>query len=43
MMRDIGSAKRLPFAPAVSSTEPMLAAWPMQIVETSGLMYCIVS
>ena len=43
MMRAWGSAKRLPLAPAVSSSAPMLAAWPMQMVETSGLTYCMVS
>ena len=26
----LGRAKRLPFAPAVRSTAPMEAAWPMQ-------------
>jgi hypothetical protein len=43
MMRECGSAKRLPFAPAASSTAPIEAAWPTQIVLTSGLMNCIVS
>ena len=38
-----GSEKRLPFVPAPSSTAAALAAWPMQIVMMSGLMYCIVS
>ena len=43
MMRECGSAERLPFAPAASSRAAMLAACPMQIVATSGLMNCIVS
>ena len=42
-MREFGSEKRLPFAPPVSSSEPMLIATPQQIVATSGLMKCIVS
>ena len=42
-MRLLGSEKRLPFAPPVSSSEPMLIATPQQIVATSGLMNCIVS
>ena len=33
----------MPLAPAVSSSEPIEAAWPMQSVETGGRMYCIVS
>jgi hypothetical protein len=41
--RECGNAKRLLWAPPASSTAPMLAAWPMQIVLTSGLMNCIVS
>ena len=43
MMRACGSAKRLPFVPAASSSAPMLEACPMQIVETGHLRYCIVS
>jgi len=43
MMRALGSAMRLPFVPASSSTAPMDAAWPMQMVEMAGLTYCIVS
>jgi hypothetical protein len=43
MMRELGSAKRLPLAPAASRKAPMLAAIPMQSVDTSGLMNCIVS
>ena len=38
-----GSAKRCPLAPAVNSSEPMEAAWPMHSVVTDGLMNCIVS
>ncbi len=30
MIRALGSAWRLPLAPAVSSTAPIEAAWPMQ-------------
>ena len=43
MIRAFGVAKRMPFAPAVSSNEPIDAAWPMQSVATFGLMYCMVS
>ena len=42
-MRELGSAKRLPFVPAASSTAPMEAAWPTQMVCTSGRTSCIVS
>ena len=42
-MRLLGSDMRLPFAPAVSSSEPIDIATPMHIVATSGLMNCIVS
>ncbi len=42
-MRLFGSAMRLPAAPPVSSSEPMLIATPKQIVCTSGLTNCIVS
>ena len=42
-MRLFGSAMRLPAAPPVSSSDPMLIATPKQIVWTSGLMNCIVS
>ena len=38
-----GSAKRLPFAPAISKKAPMLAAMPMHRVLTSGLMKFMVS
>ena len=43
MIRLFGSAKRLPLAPAASSTDAMLAAMPMQMVLTGALRYCIVS
>ncbi len=43
MMRLLGSEKRMSLAPAVSSSDPIEAAWPMTRVETLGLMYCIVS
>jgi len=42
-MRELGSAKRLPGVPAARSTAPIDAAWPTQIVCTSGRMSCIVS
>ena len=42
-MRELGSARRLPFVPAVSSSEPIDIATPKQIVVISGLMNCIVS
>lgn len=42
-MRAWGSAKRLPFPPAASSSAPIEAAWPMQMVEMAGFTYCIVS
>ena len=42
-MREFGSDMRLPFAPPVSSSEPIDIAIPTQIVATSGLMNCIVS
>ena len=37
------STARRPGAPAASSTAAAEEAWPMQIVATSGRMYCIVS
>src|SRR5262245_33508044 len=43
MIRECGRANRLPLAPAHRSRAPMEAAWPMQMVATAGLMYCIVS
>ncbi len=39
----VGEHVRLPALPAASSTAAIEAAWPMQKVATSGLMYCIVS
>ena len=42
-MRELGSAERLPLAPAASSHAPMLAAMPMHVVATCGWMSCIVS
>ena len=42
-IRLLGREKRLPFAPAVNSSEPIDIAIPMQIVWISGLMNCIVS
>ena len=41
--REFGSAYRLPFLPAASSTAAIDAACPMQIVWMSGLTYCMVS
>ena len=38
-----GSAESLPLAPAVSSTAPIEAASPVQMVATSELTSCIVS
>ncbi len=43
MIRELGSACRLPGAPAVSSTAPIEAHWPMQYVATSQATNCIVS
>ena len=43
MISLFGSAMRLPFVPAASRKLPMLAASPTQIVDTSHLIYCIVS
>ena len=37
------AGEALALRPPASSTAPMLAAWPTQIVLTSGLMNCIVS
>ena len=42
-IREFGSAIRLPLAPAARITAAADAAWPMQIVCTSGRMNCIVS
>ena len=36
MMREFGSDRRLPLAPAMSRNEPMLAAMPRHIVDTSA-------
>lgn len=43
MMRLCGSTKRWPGAPPHSSSEPIDAAWPRQMVVTGDRMYCIVS
>ncbi len=43
MTRELGSAKRLPLAPAASRKAPMLAAMPTHRVETAGLMKFMVS
>ena len=43
MMRALGMAKRLPLAPAASSTVAVLAQSPSAIVHTSGLIASIVS
>jgi len=43
MIRAFGRAMRMPGSPAASRNEPMEQAWPMQTVETRGLMYCMVS
>lgn len=43
MMRALGIAKRLPLAPAASSTVAVLAHSPIAIVVTSGLMASMVS
>ena len=43
MMRALGMAKRLPLAPAASSTVAVLAQSPRAIVHTSGLIASIVS
>ena len=43
MAREFGSMKRLPLAPPASSTAPMEAAMPTQMVLTSGLTNCMVS
>ena len=43
MMRLWGRDRRWPGAPAATSSEAMLAAWPTARVETGHLMYCMVS
>ena len=41
--RALGRVSRLPGAPEASRTAAHEAAWPTQMVDTSGWMYCIVS
>ena len=43
MIEAFGSEKRMPLAPAVSSSDAADAACPTQSVETGGRMYCMVS
>ena len=43
MILEFGNENRFPFAPAASKNAPMLAAIPVQRVETSGLMKFMVS
>src|SRR5690606_4589808 len=43
MTRELGRAWRLPAAPPARITAPMLAAWPMHTVLTSGRTNCMVS
>ena len=43
MMREWGSAERLPLVPAHINTAAIEAAMPVQMVATSGLMNCMVS
>ena len=43
MILELGSEYRFPPAPPASSTAPMDAAKPTQMVLTSGLMNCMVS
>ena len=43
MMRELGSARRRPFAPAQSSTEAIEAACRGEACSPGTLMYCIVS
>ena len=40
---ELGSENRLPFAPAIRTTVPKLAARPMQTVEIGAWTYCMVS
>ena len=40
---ELGSANRLPLAPLASRKAPIEAAIPMQMVDTSHLIYCMVS
>ena len=39
----LGRENRLPFAPAINTTVPKLAARPMHTVEMGARTYCIVS
>ena len=43
MMRELGKEKRLPLFPAANRKAPILAAKPVQSVETSGLIKRMVS
>ena len=43
MIRRSAARSACPVAPAASSTAPIEAAWPMQIVLTGAFRYCIVS
>ena len=43
MTRELGSTYRLPALPAASSREPIEAASPTQVVDTSQGMSCMVS
>src|SRR5260221_13936909 len=43
MIRELGSAMRMPGSPAASRKLPIEAAWPMQTVDTFGRIYCMVS
>jgi len=42
-MRDIGQGQTFLFSPEASSSAAIDAAWPMQMVVTSFLTYCMVS
>ena len=43
MISALGRARRLPLVPAARRKAPMLAARPMQMVDTSHFTYCMVS
>ena len=43
MISALGRASRLPLVPEDSRNAPMEAASPMQMVDTSHLIYCMVS
>ena len=43
MIREFVKANLLPLAPPASKSDPMLAAWPIHNVETSGAINCMVS